>query len=116
MTTLTDADRDHADALDSTIAEQHADARRDDAPWEAQPRDPREIAYRELVASRAARDRAGVGERPASTFLHAAGTAATVCAHLLAAGHVDLAQEWAGAFDLLSTRSLRRSGVKGGAA
>lgn len=115
MTTLTDADRDHADALDSTIAEQHGDARRDEAPWTGRARDPREIAYRELIASRAARDRAGVTERPSTTFHHAAGNAAGVCTRLLASGHDDLARPWAAAATLLWDRTLRRSGVKGGA-
>ena len=116
MTTLTDADRDEREAAESWAAENRADQRRDDAPFVRVLRDPREIAYHALVESRKARERAGVDERPASTFDHAAGAAAGVCAHLLASGHEDTARAWAAAYDLLYDRSLRRSGVKGVAA
>lgn len=116
MTALTDSDRDDRDAAESTLAESRADARRDDAPWQTIGRDPREIAYRELLASRAARDRAGVDERPSSTFNYAAGNVAGVCTRLLASGYDDLARPWAAAATLLWDRSLRRSGVRGGGA
>ena len=116
MTTLTDTDRDEREAAESWAAENRGDQRRDDAPFETWPRDPREIAYRMLVEARGERNTAEVDERPSSTFDHAAGDAASTCAHLLASGHDDLAREWATAATLLWDRSLRRSGVKGVAA
>ena len=112
MTTLTDTDRDEREAAEPWAAENRADQRRDDAPFETWPRDPREIAYRMLVEARGERNTAEVDERPSSTMIHAAGRAAAMCAGLHNDGHVAMAQEWAAAYGLLIERSLRVSGVR----